>query len=153
MRYTPHVTRLMPSAVVFLLLAACAGPPPVRVCDPEGVIVDPEIVRIGSDDIMSASVGYQGCPASYFLLCGVDEQWLDRSEARLELWHDASLLGCDGEEQIDAEVSLRSVRDDYEALFGVDEATLTLHIGEISVDYSFAPVEPDRSPGGAGDSD
>lgn len=138
---------MRPLLLPLALLTACAGPPGVRLCDdPPGTLIEPEFLRVGNADILSASVRYTGCADVddvAFRLCADDDAWLDRTEARLQLWHSAEPGQCAEEQPADVEASLRGVRDEYERIFETDTATLTLYIGQSEVEYSFAPVEPD----------
>lgn len=127
----------MRRALALLLLTACAGAPRVPICAEDGVFVEPDFLRVGNADILSASLTYTGCPDAFFRLCGVDEAWLDRRDAYLEIEQLPTSETCDEQALTDAELTLRSVRREYNALFGVDQATLTLRIGEASVDYAF----------------
>lgn len=129
------------AAVASLAVSGCAGPAPVRLCDdPPGILFDAEILRVGNADILSASMRYTGCEGSVFRLCAVDDAWLDRNDAYLEIWHDPEIAVCEETQLVDQEISLLRVRREYEKLFDTDEGTLTLHIGDSpEVVYSFGP--------------
>ncbi|MEZ4323081.1 MAG: hypothetical protein R3F61_36780 [Myxococcota bacterium] len=129
------------AALALGLLTACAGPPDIHRCEPQGAVVEPEFVRIGDDDLMLASMRYNGCDPFVFELCGIGEEWLTRDSATLGLWHDESLTSCPELILEDRPVNLRPLRRRYEDQFEVEEATLLLTIGSIEVEYSFAPPE------------
>jgi hypothetical protein len=125
--------------LVPLLSIGCAGLPDIRQCEPQGAVVEPEFVRIGDDDLMLASLRYSGCEPFAFRLCGIGSGWLTEDGATLGIWHDESQAGCPDEIIEDQTLNLRPLRERYESEFKVEAATLVLTLGELEVDYSFAP--------------
>jgi len=124
-----------------LFCLGCASLPEVRPCEPQGAVIQPEFVRIGDNDLMLASMRYNGCEPFQFRLCGIGDDWLREDGATLGIWHDQSLSSCPDLILEDETLNLGPLRTRYEDEFDVDQADLLLIIGDLEIDYSFAPLE------------
>lgn len=122
--------RLLP-----LILIGCASLPEIRPCEPTGAVIDPAFLNLGNDDMLVASMRYQGCEPFDFQLCGIGESWITARGATLGVWHDQTLGGCDTEIEEDVNLSLRSLKSRYVSEFEVP-AEILLTIGTHELPYS-----------------
>ena len=139
--YGPNMRSLL-----LIPLVACATLPAIRPCEPTGSVVDPAFVSIGGQDELVASIQYEGCEDQRFILCGIGDDWFSEDLIRLGVWRADPLEGepvCEPDpQQRDQLFFINSLRDRYEDQFGTDTATVTLQVGTLQTDYSFAP-DPD----------